>query len=57
MLTKYLSELDSNITITESEQSMLEEQIDKNAIDCTEEEKNNCKVHTKTVFAVTSEID
>lgn len=62
MLTKYLSELDSNITITESEQSKLEEQMDKNvrhqiAIDCTEEEKNNCKVHTKTVFAVTSEID
>ena len=62
MLTQYLSELDSNITITETEQSKLEEQIDINVkhqitIDCTDKENNNCKAHGKTVFAVTSEID
>ena len=62
MLTQYLSELDSNITITETEQSKLEEQIDTNVkhqipIDCTDKENNNCKAHGKTVFAVTSEID
>ena len=55
-------EAGSNITITETEQSKLEEQIDTNVkhqitIDCTDKENNNCKAHGKTVFAVTSEID